>query len=149
MDIKLSALLRAVVPVVAAAAVVGGLPTWKLLGMTGIYSELVAVCGVVVVMVLNGKLTVLAAKRSARDACIVFLGGSVARVLACPLVVFVAGWLLNLPVVPLSVWLAITYLLCLVVECFWIVVALKRHVKTCKPQKTQMNATPKYMDWSI
>jgi fumarate reductase subunit D len=100
-------------------------------------------------MVLNGKLTVLAARQSDRAAFIVFTGGSVARAMVCPLVVFLPGWLLKLPVIAMCVWLAITYLLCLITECIWIVIALKKHVAIHKPRKTAPKVQPNYMDWSI
>lgn len=149
LDIRMAGLLKAVIPLMLVVAGLGSLPMWRLMGTTGVLAEFVAVCGVMGVMVLNAKLTVLAAKLGSRDACIVFLGGSVARVLACPALVFLIGWLMKLPVMPLSVWLAITYLVCLMVECAWIVVALKRHVKLHKPQKSPQSLQPQYMDWSI
>lgn len=149
LDITLGGLLKAVVPVMTVVALIGGLPTWRLTGLRGVSAQAVAVCGVAAVMLLSGRLTVWAARRSARDAFIVFLGSSVARVIACPAVVFVAGWMLNLPIMPMSVWLAITYLLCLITECVWIVSALKKHVEKYKPTKTFKPIQPKYMDWSI
>jgi len=149
LDIKLAVLLKAVVPLMATAGVLGGLPTWRLTGVAGVYAETLSVCGVMAIMVLNAKMTVMAAKSGPRDACLVFLGGSVARVVACPAAVFIIGWLLRLPLIPLSVWLAITYLLCLVTECVWMVIALKKHVKLHKPQKSVPAVQPQYMDWSI
>jgi len=134
LDIRLPSLLRWVLPPVTGMAAFGVLPTWLLAGTAGIAAEVLAVAVVLGVMIASGGLTVYAAGLGMASAVTVFLGCSLFRLLLCPALVGLVGWLTRLPFAPMGVWMIITYLACLGLESAWIVRALVRKTKSSQTE---------------
>lgn len=127
LPINIASLLKWVLPPVLGMSVFGVLPTWLTSGGAGVAGQIVTVLIVLGVMLGCGGLTVYAARQGAGPASTVFLGSSLLRMVLCPTLVGLAWLVTRLPAKPMAVWLVITYLACLAMECVWIVRALRRN----------------------
>jgi hypothetical protein len=130
LNIRLSSLLKWVLPPVLGVAVFGILPTWLLGDWIGVTAEAVAVVLVLAVMIGSGSLSVSAARAGATSAATVFMGCSLVRMVLCPVLVGIAWWISDLPLKTMGVWMVITYLACLALEAAWIVQALRKNKKS-------------------
>jgi hypothetical protein len=137
LPIHFVSLLKWVLPPVLGMAAFGVLPTWLTCGWPGVAGQSVAVFIVLGVMLGCGGLTVYAARQGAGQASTVFLGSSLLRMVLCPTLVGLAWLVTQLPAKPMAVWMMITYLACLALECAWIVRALRRSARETetKPQE--------------
>ena len=137
LPIHFVSLLKWILPPVLGMAAFGVLPTWLMCGWPGVTGQIVTVLVVLGVMLGCGGLTVYAARQGAGQASTVFLGSSLLRMVLCPTLVGLAWLVTQLPAKPMAVWMMITYLACLALECAWIVRALRRSTRETetKPQE--------------
>lgn len=143
LDISLRSLMGWVLGPVLGMTLFGIWPTWLLEGWAGVIAQWVTVLLVLSVMFGSGSLTVYAARQGAGPASTVFLGASLFRMLLSPLLVGLAWLVTGLPSGSMTVWLVITYVTCLVLECIWLVLALRRAELARERSHAQEPATPK------
>lgn len=148
LDVRFSALLGWVLPATLGIAVCGIWPTWLLpAGWGGVLSELAAGVVVLSVMVANGLMVVAAAKKGRASAAMAFSASSLVRMVLCPLLTAMVGWIFDLAIMPLGVWMVVFYLTGLMMECVWIVRALRKHRRLyghpddSKNEEKMMNST--------
>ncbi len=149
LDISLASLIKWVLPWMLALAAFGVLPTYLMVGWTGVYSQLVAVGMVLTVMMGIGILTVRAAQAGPARAATVFMGSCVARLVLCPVLLGLLQWATSLPLAPMAIWMVIIYIATLGLEVVWLIKALRHDVarqqaeKAARRNETPAETTPK------
>jgi hypothetical protein len=129
----MGSLVRWVLAPVVCLAVFGAVPTWmtthRTYGWDGVYAQAAAVGIVLVVMLGSGYLAVIVAQGGTGLISTAFLGGSLVRMVLCPVLMAVVWWATHWPVAPMGIWLVITYLACLTLEVVWVIRALRANAR--------------------
>lgn len=144
-DLRVSELVKRVLPWIVLLVGFGALPTWLATGsVMHLWAELAGVLIVLVVMGVNGYVTVLAGREGPRRVALVFMASSMLRLFLCPLLLGGVWLATKLPIESMAIWTAVTYLACLLLESMWVLRALRRHRKRVGPEEPTEQEKPKY-----
>ena len=127
LNIRLSSLLGWILLPVLVVTGFGVLPTWLLLGWSGVWAQLTTVAIVLCVMLGSGLITVYYARQSAAMVSTAFLGFSILRLILCPTLVGLVCGITSLPPKPMGTWMVISYIATLGLESTWFVKALRKN----------------------
>jgi hypothetical protein len=129
MEIDLSELLWRVLPSLAVVAALGGFPTWKWSGNSGLVAEAAATVIAAVGAVLTGGLIRRAAQEGPARATGSFLPAEGYRVAWCVLAALGSWLIFGCDLVALVLWTAIHFLVVLFWLVVWLAAALRRDAR--------------------
>ena len=142
MTLSLFSLVFWLVLSVVAAGAAGLYPTWRLTGAAGLHSQLSAGVIVLVVNIACGYLVVRKARRGPGAAAFTFISMGMIRMVV-GLALMAAVWrMFELNVKAGFIWLALFYLIALIVEGVWLVGAVRRVISTVKRPGCDQSAGP-------